>query len=268
MRIKEISSSQPGNPHDLIVRYTRLQYDFQERPRPDTRDPVAMSQTVVHPDHTPDWGNLKVLHRNTLPPRSHFHLYDSEADALSGDVGESRAALLSGTWGFDLSTTPFAGPREFYRNDFDHAKWKLVNVPGMWQLQGFGKGPHYTNVNFPFPVNPPHIPYNENECGRYVTRFEVPERLRHGKQLRLRFEGVDSAFTVWINGQEVGYSQGSRNPSEFNVTEFLDLKAENMLCVEVYQRCDGTYIEDQVRRMIRLHIRKKTVNTLCRINGG
>jgi len=227
-----------------------------------------MSQTVVHPDHTPDWGNLKVLHRNTLPPRSHFHLYDSEADALSGDVGESRAALLSGTWGFDLSTTPFAGPREFYRNDFDHAKWKLVNVPGMWQLQGFGKGPHYTNVNFPFPVNPPHIPYNENECGRYVTRFEVPERLRHGKQLRLRFEGVDSAFTVWINGQEVGYSQGSRNPSEFNVTEFLDLKAENMLCVEVYQRCDGTYIEDQVRRMIRLHIRKKTVNTLCRINGG
>ncbi|KAF2682594.1 glycoside hydrolase family 2 protein [Lentithecium fluviatile CBS 122367] len=205
----------------------------------------SLNQRSVHPEYAPDWSNLKVIHRNTLPPRSQFHLYDSEADALSANVRESRAALLSGYWGFDLSYTPFAGPREFYRTDFDHSEWKLVSVPGMWQLQGFGKGPHYTNVNFLFPVNPPHIPYDENECGRYVTKFEVPHTLKGGKQLRLRFEGVDSAFTVWINGREVGYSQGSRNPSEFDVTDFIKLDGENLLCVEVYQRCDGTYIEDQ-----------------------
>lgn len=159
----------------------------------------------------------------------------------------SRAALLSGTWGFDLSTSPFQGPRDFHRTDFDHEKWKLIKVPGMWQLQGFGKGPQYTNVNYPFPVNPPHVPYDDNECGRYVTVFEAPEHLKgDGNRWRLRFEGVDAAFTVWVNGKEVGYSQGSRNPSEFDITDFLEVDDENLLCVEVYQRCDGSYIEDQV----------------------
>lgn len=159
----------------------------------------------------------------------------------------SRAALLSGTWGFDLSTSPFQGPRDFYRTDFDHEKWELIKVPGMWQLQGFGKGPQYTNVNYPFPVNPPHVPYDDNECGRYVTVFEAPEHLKgDGNRWRLRFEGVDAAFTVWVNGKEVGYSQGSRNPSEFDITDFLEVDDENLLCVEVYQRCDGSYIEDQV----------------------
>ncbi|RYP90486.1 hypothetical protein DL770_003397 [Monosporascus sp. CRB-9-2] len=200
------------------------------------------------PDHTPDWDNLRVIHRNTLPPRSHFHVYDSEEDALSADVRRSRAVLLSGIWGFHISTSPFKGPRDFYNVDFDHAEWDLIDVPGMWQRQGFGRGPQYTNVNYPFPVNPPHVPYDDNECGRYVTRFDVPEHLktRGGKsQWRLRFEGVDAAFTVWVNGKEVGYSQGSRNPSEFDVTKFLELDEENLLCVEVYQRCDGSYIEDQ-----------------------
>jgi beta-galactosidase/beta-glucuronidase len=102
-------------------------------------------------------------------------------------------------------------------------------------------------VNYPFPVDPPNVPYDDNECGRYVTTFAVPEHLRDGRQWRLRFEGVDSSFTVWVNGKNVGYSQGSRNPSEFDVTSYLDLDSEeNYLAVEVYQRCDGSYIEDQV----------------------
>lgn len=201
----------------------------------------------VKPHSLPDWSNLKVIHRNTLPPRSHFHVYNNEEDALSGDVdNKSRAALLSGTWGFHLSTSPFKGPRDFYKPDFDHGAWKLIQVPGMWQRQGFGKGPQYTNIDYPFPVNPPHVPYDENECGRYILRFEVPDHLKDGSQWRLRFEGVDSAFTVWVNGREVGYSQGSRNPSEFDVSDYLTLDDENVLCVEVYQRCDGSYIEDQV----------------------
>lgn len=212
-----------------------------------TSSHLEQTGSEVKPDHLPDWSNLKVLHRNTLPPRSHFHLYDTEEDALSGDVkNKSRAALLSGTWGFHLSPSPFQGPRDFYKLGFDHGDWKLIQVPGMWQCQGFGKGPQYTNVNYPFPVNPPHVPYDDNECGRYVLRFEVPDRLKDGSQWRLRFEGVDAAFTVWVNGREVGYSQGSRNPSEFDVSEFLELNDENILCVEVYQRCDGSYIEDQV----------------------
>lgn len=103
-------------------------------------------------------------------------------------------------------------------------------------------------MNYPFPVDPPNVPYDDNECGRYVTTFAVPAELRRGdNQWRLRFEGVDSAFTVWLNGINVGYSQGSRNPSEFDVTRYLQLESEeNYLAVEVYQRCDGSYIEDQV----------------------
>lgn len=208
---------------------------------------LDVKETEVQPKHVPDWSNLKVIHRNTLPPRSHFHLYNSEDDALAGDVSRSKAALLSGTWGFELSSGPFKGSRDFHKPDFGHTEWKLVKVPGMWQLQGFGKGPQYTNVNFPFPVDPPNVPYDDNECGRYITRFMVPDTIKDGDQWRLRFEGVDAAFTVWLNGKEVGYSQGSRNPSEFDVSAFLELDSENTLCVEVYQRCDGSYIEDQVR---------------------
>ncbi|KAI1100081.1 glycoside hydrolase family 2 protein [Jackrogersella minutella] len=208
-------------------------------------DSFKIGDVEIQPKQVPDWSNLKVIHRNTLPPRSHFHLYNTEDDALSGDVSRSRAALLSGTWGFELSPGPFKGSRDFYKSDFDHSEWKLIKVPGMWQLQGFGKGPQYTNVNFPFPVDPPHVPYDDNECGRYITRFTVPDTLKDGDQWRLRFEGVDAAFTLWVNGQEVGYSQGSRNPSEFDVSSFLNLDSENVLCVEVYQRCDGSYIEDQ-----------------------
>lgn len=213
-----------------------------------TLNSLNLSETEVQPKQIPDWSNLKVIHRNTLAPRSHFHLYNTEKDALSGDVGRSRATLLSGTWGFELSPGPFNGSQEFYKSDFDHTEWKLIKVPGMWQLQGFGKGPQYTNVNYPFPVDPPNVPYDDNECGRYIKRFTVPDTLKDGDQWRLRFEGVDAAFTVWLNGKEVGYSQGSRNPSEFDVSAFLNLEsdAENTLCVEVYQRCDGSYIEDQV----------------------
>lgn len=208
---------------------------------------IDNNESKVRPDHVPDWSNLQVIHRNTLPPRSQFFTYDSEKDALSSDVTQARSFLLSGTWGFHLTHGPFTGPTDFWDPSFDNSKWDLVKVPGMWQCQGFGKGPQYTNVNYPFPVDPPHVPYDDNECGRYVTKFQVPDRLKEGgDQWRLRFEGVDSAFTVWLNGTEIGYSQGSRNPSEFDVTHALDLDSdENYLAVEVYQRCDGSYIEDQ-----------------------
>ncbi|KAH6648094.1 glycosyl hydrolases family 2, TIM barrel domain-containing protein [Truncatella angustata] len=208
--------------------------------------PPFIAQTEVQPRHLPEWNNLTVIHRNTLPPRSHFFVYDSEDNALKANPANARSVLLSGLWGFHFASSPFRGPTNFYEPGFDNAEWPLVKVPGMWQCQGFGKGPQYTNVNYPFPVNPPNVPYDDNECGRYVNKFAVPDHLKDGAQWRLRFEGVDAAFTVWLNGENVGYSQGSRNPSEFDVTKYLDLDSEeNYLAVEVYQRCDGSYIEDQ-----------------------
>jgi beta-galactosidase len=98
---------------------------------------------------------------------------------------------------------------------------------------------------YPFPIDPPHVPYDTNETGSYLRTFTIPKSFR-GDQLRLRFEGVDSSFHVWVNGKEVGYSQGSRNPSEFDVTSLVDVDGENSLAVQVYQWCDGSYLEDQV----------------------
>lgn len=196
-----------------------------------------------------DWNNLNVLHRNTLPARSHFFLYSSEADAIEAaqthDVSKSKSQLLSGTWKFHLSASPLGGPLSFFEADFDVSGWHDVTVPGMWQLQGFGKGPQYTNIPYPFPCNPPDVPVDENECGRYVRTFTIGQEADN-HQIRLRFEGVDSAFTVWVNGIDVGYSQGSRNPSEFDITNVVKLAGKtNTLAVQVYQRCDGSYIEDQ-----------------------
>ncbi|SPO04751.1 related to beta-galactosidase [Cephalotrichum gorgonifer] len=206
--------------------------------------PAPTPSRPLFPTSPPDWCNLSVLHRNTLPPRSTFYLYGSQADALSRDTARSKCQLLSGKWKFHLSTTPFKGPTAFADPSFDSSGWDKVDVPGMWQCQGYGKGPQYTNINYPWPVDPPNVPFDDNECGRYLTTFTVAEELS-GHQQRLRFEGVDSSFTVWVNGRNVGYSQGSRNPSEFDVTDYVRFGEENHLAVEVYQRCDGSYLEDQ-----------------------
>jgi beta-galactosidase len=120
-------------------------------------------------------------------------------------------------------------------------------------------------VIYPFPVDPPHVPYDDNETGSYIRTFTVPKAFK-SDQLRLRFEGVDSSFHVWVNGKEAGYSQGSRNPSEFDITSLVDIDGENTLAVQVYQFCDGSYIEDQVS-----HAQPKLAQIrtdLDRTNGG
>lgn len=110
-------------------------------------------------------------------------------------------------------------------------------------MQGHGN-PHYTNVIYPFPVCPPDIP-TENPTGTYKRRFVVPRGWAANAQLRLRFDGVDSAYHVWVNGQLVGYSQGSRNGAEFDVSQAARRDGENEVIVQVYQWCEGSYIEDQ-----------------------
>lgn len=198
----------------------------------------------THPALKPDWANLEVLHRNTLQPRAYFHNYASEAEALMYDTKQAKLHCLSGTWKFEHAYSPFEAPEGFEQPTFDSSKWSDIAVPGMWQLQGFGKGPQYTNVQYQIPIDPPNVSFTENETGSYINKFRLPQNLKDG-QIRLRFEGVDAAFHVWVNGKEVGYSQGSRNPDEFDITTLVNVDGENVLAVRVYQLCDGTYIEDQ-----------------------
>jgi len=210
-------------------------------------------QAHVFPPSVPDWNNLKVLHRNTLPPRSHFFVYKDIEDARKGELALAKSQLLSGQWLFSLSKSPYDGTVDFYKYTpqelADMPGWgtqhNRIMVPGFWQLQGYGRGPQYVNYNYPFPVDPPRVPIDDNECGRYVTCFKLDPVEDKDHQIRLRFEGVDSAFTVWVNHRDVGYSQGARNPSEFDITSFVRFDGVNLLHVEVYQRCDGSYLEDQ-----------------------
>jgi beta-galactosidase len=122
---------------NINVQQAPAQDDAHPRQQNDT---LAMTEIHTFPKELPDWSNLNILHRNTLPPRASFFVYDTVTDALTRDPSKSRTLSLSGTWKFSLAKSPFDAP-DFYEKEFDTAKWGTIQVPGMWQLQGYGKGP-------------------------------------------------------------------------------------------------------------------------------
>ncbi|KAI5778873.1 hypothetical protein EDC01DRAFT_622067 [Geopyxis carbonaria] len=189
----------------------------------------------------PDWNNVAVISRNTLPARAHFHPRDSFWEACNYvSTPSANVHYLSGCdWKFDFSGAPSAAPAPTN----DTSGWADIPVPSMWQLHGYHI-PQYLNIRYPFAENIPEIPDQNNKVGTYHRMFTVPEKL-HGQQIRLRFEGVDSAFDVWVNGQAVGYHQGARNPAEWDITELLSLTGENSIFVRNYQWSVGSYVEDQ-----------------------
>ncbi|MDA0161045.1 DUF4981 domain-containing protein [Solirubrobacter ginsenosidimutans] len=147
---------------------------------------------------------------------------------------------LNGTWAFRLSERADV-PADFVDRDYDDSGWDRLPVPSHWQLHGYG-APAYTNVNYPFPVDPPFVP-DENPTGDYRLRFEVPDAF--AGDAVLRFEGVDSCLRVWVNGDYVGVSLGSRLPAEFDVGPLLRPGSDNVLAVRVHQWSSGSYLEDQ-----------------------
>ena len=189
------------------------------------------------------WQNPTLFQRNRLPGRAYFVPF-AEGDPIDYLHRErsSRVVPLNGTWKFHLSPTVQETPPDFQQPAFDVADWADIAVPGHWQLQGFGK-PHYTNVQYPFPVDPPFVP-TDNPTGCYRREFELTAEQIDGRVLTLRFEGVDSCFVVWVNGQEIGLSKGSRLPSEFDINAVAKA-GTNTIAVQVIQWSDGTYMEDQ-----------------------
>lgn len=185
-----------------------------------------------------DWNNQKVLERGRLAPRVHFYPYaDAQLAAQGGD--SSRVQHLTGEWNFNWFASPLEVPQELLSRPYD-PQAESITVPLNWQFAGYGKN-HYTDLLYPFPTLPPHVP-SHNETGVYRRTFHVENLC--GDHVMLRFEGVESAFHVYVNGKEAGYSQGSRMPSEFDVTA-LCREDENLLTVQVYQYSDGSYLEDQ-----------------------
>ena len=192
-----------------------------------------------------DWENHHVLQINREPARAAFTPFSVQ----KGDCSMS----LDGTWKFRWTPVPGERIIDFYQTDFNDKDWKDFPVPANWEVNGYGT-PIYVSAGYPFKIDPPRVmgepkadytKYKErNPVGQYRRTFVLPVGWEADGQTFLRFEGVMSAFYVWINGERVGYSQGSMEPSEFNITDYLKT-GENQIALEVYRYSDGSYLEDQ-----------------------
>lgn len=188
------------------------------------------------------WEDLDVMHVNRLAPRAYYIPYADTNSAVQKKRGSSPYyQTLNGSWKFKYYKSVKLVDGSFYNEDYETEAWDSMTVPSCWQVNGYDQC-NYTNVNYPIPCDPPYVP-NENPAGSYVRCFNVSENW-NGKSKYVVFEGVNSCFYLWINGEFVGYSQGSRMPAEFDITKFVRT-GKNKMAVLVLKWCDGTYLEDQ-----------------------
>ena len=201
----------------------------------------------------PEIENPECLGINKEPAHAALMTYGSLAEALRANRHESAfCRTLNGNWKFNYVPHPAQRPVDFYKPDFDVSDWKEIPVPSCWQLLGYGT-PYYRNNGYTFQRDWPHVlsepprnftSYDERDpVGSYRREFEVPADWQ-GRRIFLTFDGVDSAFFLWINGQQVGYSVNSRNAAEFDITRFLK-PGRNLVAAEVYRYSAGSYVEDQ-----------------------
>lgn len=184
-----------------------------------------------------DWETPLTVQVNQQKAHSPLNGYRTVEDARQKQHPQKR--LLNGQWDFTLIAKPEDVDDSLLSELVDD--WKTIEVPSNWQLQGFDK-PIYCNVKYPFAVNPPYVP-TENPTGLYRTEFDIDEA-QLSKRNHIIFEGVNSAFHLWCNGQWVGYSQDSRLPSEFDLSPFL-VAGKNRISAMVIRWSDGSYLEDQ-----------------------
>ena len=209
--------------------------------------------------HLQDWENPYVTQINRLPARAVLTPFDTAGEALRNAALEiGRAAsphilMLDGTWKFGWAKRPEERAKDFWKPGFDVSGWSDILVPGCWQLQGAYDPPLYTNANYPHVTQPPFImpePPKDftayvyrNPVGSYRRDFELPAAWQ-GRRIVLHFDGVGAAAYVWVNGQKIGYTEDSKLPAEFDVTQAVK-PGTNTLAVEVYRWSDGSYLEDQ-----------------------
>ncbi len=216
---------------------------------------ILSSFCLVLHAQTPDWENPKMFNQNKETPHATLMPFKDESSALQKQRKQSiYYQSLNGIWKFNWVRRPADRPINFFEDNFDVSEWKDIKVPSNWELEGYGI-PIYVNHPYEFadarsPITelqngpePPRIPKDYNPVGSYKRYFEIPESWQD-RQVFICFGAVKSAMYLWINGTKVGYSQGSKTPTEWNITSYLR-KGENSVAVEVYRWSDGSYLECQ-----------------------
>ncbi|MGI6238642.1 MAG: glycoside hydrolase family 2 TIM barrel-domain containing protein [Christensenellales bacterium] len=188
----------------------------------------------------PDWQNPQVMHINREAPRAALVPYACEETALVDDRGLSPYyRLLNGSWEF-LYFEDGTVPEGFEQPGFED-DWDDIDVPSNWQMHGYDI-PHYTNVKYPIPCDPPFVP-DANPVGVYRRAFTLPEDWENSR-VSVNFDGVNSCFYVYVNGEMAGFSKVPHMPAEFDITKLVN-PGDNMIVVKVHKWSDGTYLEDQ-----------------------
>lgn len=205
-----------------------------------------------------DWENEKIFAVNKEPGHATYVPFPSVESMKASPSykkawirpSSSRYQLLNGNWKFNWVKQPSERPVNFYKTNYDVSAWEEIPVPSNWEMHGYGT-PIYTNITYPHRNNPPFIQPQKgytivdepNPVGSYRRDFEIPADWK-GNEIFIHFDGVYSAMYLWVNGKKVGYSQGANNDAEFNITKYVK-PGKNVLAVEVYRWCDGSYLEDQ-----------------------
>ncbi|MFV0593730.1 MAG: glycoside hydrolase family 2 TIM barrel-domain containing protein [Draconibacterium sp.] len=222
---------------------------------------AILTLSSVTQAQTPDWENPAMFDQNKEKPHATLMPFRSVDDALTQKVNQSvYYQTLSGTWKFNWVRKPADRPMDFYKPDYDVSGWDNIPVPSNWELDGYGI-PIYVNHQYEFadhkhpvsdeikfvdkiyPANPGQVPADYNPVGSYRRTFTVPQNW-DGRRIFIQFGAVKSAFYIWINGEKVGYSQGSKTPAEWDITDYLK-EGENVVALEVYRWSDGSYLECQ-----------------------
>lgn len=207
---------------------------------------------------THDWENERIYAVNKEEGRATFIPF-ANSEEMKADpaymrpwerTNSSRYQLLNGNWKFNWVKQPSERPANFYKTNYDVSDWKEIPVPSNWEMHGYGT-PIYTNITYPIRNNPPFIQGQRgytvekepNAVGSYRRDFTLPADWKD-KEVFIHFDGIYSAAYIWVNGKKVGYSQGANNDAEFRITPHVK-PGKNMVAVEVYRWCDGSFLEDQ-----------------------
>lgn len=206
---------------------------------------------IVRADKLPEWQSQYAIGLNKIAPHAYVWPYADEASVVQRNHESSPwYRSLNGLWKFNWTKNPDLRPVKFYEPDFYTGGWADIQVPGNWERQGYGTAIYvnetyeFDDKMFNFKKHPPLVPHESNEVGSYRRTFTVPANWKD-RRIVLCFEGVISFYYVWLNGELLGYNQGSKTMAEWDITDKVKTDGENVLAVEVYRWSAGSYLECQ-----------------------